>query len=52
MRKMEMIANLRSFDVKQILVVNEKNLKNISTDVRALIKINGWLGYPVRSHHG
>ena len=31
-----MIANLRSFDVKQILVVNEKNLKNISTDVRAL----------------
>ena len=26
---MEMIANLRSFDVKQILVVNEKNLKNI-----------------------
>ena len=48
---MEMIANLRSFDVKQILVVNEKNLKNISTDDRAL-KINGWLGYPVRSHHG
>ena len=46
-----MIANLRSFDVKQILVVNEKNLKNILTDVRAL-KINGWLGYPVRSHHG
>ena len=33
---MEMIAHLRSFDVKQILVVNEKNLKNISTDVRAL----------------
>ena len=26
---MEMIAHLRSFDVKQILVVNEKNLKNI-----------------------
>ena len=51
MRKMEMIAHLRSFDVKQILVVNEKNLKNISTDVRAL-KISGWLGYPVRSHHG
>ena len=46
-----MIANLRSFDVKQILVVNEKNLKNILTDVRAL-KINGWQGYPVRSHHG